>query len=73
MAISLRTPRLFLHEWRDADCEPFAAISADPEVRAMLPQLPDRAERRLDRGDMRPLGRAWLWSAGDRKYRVERS
>src|SRR5260370_18472623 len=43
MAISLRTPRLLLRECRDADCEPFAAISADPEVMAMLPPLPNRA------------------------------
>jgi RimJ/RimL family protein N-acetyltransferase len=43
MAILLRTPRLILREWREADCEPFAAISADPEVMAMLPKLKDRA------------------------------
>jgi RimJ/RimL family protein N-acetyltransferase len=43
MAISLRTPRLVLREWRDADAEPFAAMSADREVMAMLSPLPDRA------------------------------
>jgi RimJ/RimL family protein N-acetyltransferase len=43
MALSLRTPRLLLREWGDTDREPFAAISADPEVMAMLPPLPDRA------------------------------
>jgi RimJ/RimL family protein N-acetyltransferase len=43
MAIFLRTLRLLLREWREADCEPFAAISADPDVMAMLPKLPDRA------------------------------
>jgi RimJ/RimL family protein N-acetyltransferase len=43
VAISLRTPRLLLREWREADYEPFAAISADPAVMAMLPKLPDRA------------------------------
>jgi RimJ/RimL family protein N-acetyltransferase len=43
MAISLRTDRLLLREWREADCEPFAAMSADPEVMAMLPKLPNRA------------------------------
>jgi RimJ/RimL family protein N-acetyltransferase len=32
MAIALRTPRLLLREWRDDDYEPFAAMSADPEV-----------------------------------------
>lgn len=43
MAVALRTPRLLLREWREADREPFAAMSADPEVMAMLPPLPDRA------------------------------
>jgi len=43
MALALRTPRLLLREWRDEDAEPFAAMSADPEVMAMLPPLPDRA------------------------------
>lgn len=43
MAISLRTPRLLLREWRASDLEPFTAISADPEVMAMLPPLPNRA------------------------------
>jgi len=43
VAIALRTSRLLLREWRDRDCEPFAAISSDPEVMAMLPPLPDRA------------------------------
>jgi RimJ/RimL family protein N-acetyltransferase len=42
MTISLRTARLLLREWRYADCEPFAAMSADPEVMAMLAKLPDR-------------------------------
>ena len=32
MAVSLRTPRLLLREWRDDDYRPFAAIWADPEV-----------------------------------------
>jgi RimJ/RimL family protein N-acetyltransferase len=43
VAVALRTPRLLLREWRDEDAEPFAAMSADPEVMAMLPPLPDRA------------------------------
>lgn len=43
MAIALRTPRLLLREWREADAEPFAAMSADPEVMQYLPPLPDRA------------------------------
>lgn len=36
MAIALRTPRLILREWRDDDLEPFAAMSADPEVMELL-------------------------------------
>jgi RimJ/RimL family protein N-acetyltransferase len=35
MTLALRTPRLLLREWRDADREPFAAMSADPEVMAI--------------------------------------
>lgn len=34
----LRTPRLLLRRWREADREPFAAINADPEVMAHFPQ-----------------------------------
>jgi RimJ/RimL family protein N-acetyltransferase len=43
MALALRTPRLILREWRDADAEPFAAMSADPEVMRYLVGFPDRA------------------------------
>src|SRR5205823_1359043 len=35
--VALRTPRLLLREWRDDDREPFAAMSADPQVMAYLP------------------------------------
>jgi ribosomal-protein-alanine N-acetyltransferase len=42
MAVALRTPRLLLREWRDADIDPFFALLATPEVTAMLPPLPDR-------------------------------
>ncbi|MBI3515881.1 MAG: GNAT family N-acetyltransferase [Proteobacteria bacterium] len=42
-APSLRTPRLILRPWRDADLEPFAAMAADPEVMAHLSQEPGRA------------------------------
>jgi RimJ/RimL family protein N-acetyltransferase len=35
--VALRTPRLLLREWRDEDAEPFAAMSADPEVLRYLP------------------------------------
>jgi len=42
MAISLRTPRLLLREWRDDDRELFARMSADPVVMEMLLPM-DRA------------------------------
>jgi ribosomal-protein-alanine N-acetyltransferase len=34
----LRTPRLLLRRWREADREPFAALNADPEVMAHFPE-----------------------------------
>ena len=43
MAVALRTPRLLLREWRDADREPFAAMTADPDVMRYYPPKPDRA------------------------------
>ena len=43
-APSLRTPRLLLRPWRDADREPFAAMNADPEVMEHYPASLTRAE-----------------------------
>ena len=43
MAVSLRTRRLVLREWREEDAEPFAAMSADPAVMRYLVPFPDRA------------------------------
>jgi RimJ/RimL family protein N-acetyltransferase len=44
MAMTLRTSRLVLREWRDEDREPFAAMCADPEVMRFYRQpLGDRA------------------------------
>ncbi len=40
----LRTQRLLLREWRDADRGPFAALNADPEVMALFPAQLTRAE-----------------------------
>jgi len=39
----LRTERLLLRRWRDADRAPFAALNADPEVMRYFPSRPDRA------------------------------
>ena len=40
----LRTERLLLRRWRDADREPFAALNADPRVMEYLPKLLSREE-----------------------------
>ena len=36
MTLALRTPRLLLRGWRDADLDPFAALSADPVAMELL-------------------------------------
>lgn len=40
----MRTERLLMRHWRDADREPFAALNADPVVMRHFPRLIDRAE-----------------------------
>jgi RimJ/RimL family protein N-acetyltransferase len=40
----IRTERLWLRSWRDADLAPFAALNADPEVTRYLPAPLSRAE-----------------------------
>ncbi len=40
----LRTERLVLRPWRDADLAPFAALNADPEVMRHFPTTLSRAE-----------------------------
>lgn len=40
----LRTERLLLRPWRDADLEPFAALNADPRVMRYFPSVMRRAE-----------------------------
>ncbi len=42
-AAPLRTDRLLLRSWRDADRDPFAALNADPVVGEFLPGPLDRA------------------------------
>ena len=39
----LRTERLLLRRWRDADLEPFAALNADPAVMEHFPAVHDRS------------------------------
>jgi RimJ/RimL family protein N-acetyltransferase len=43
VAVVLRTPRLILREWRDADAGPFARMSADPLVMEHLLPFAERA------------------------------
>lgn len=40
---TLRTERLILRPWKDADFAPFAAMSADPQVMEHFPAMLDRA------------------------------
>jgi RimJ/RimL family protein N-acetyltransferase len=40
----IRTDRLLLRDWRDADRAPFAALNADSEVMEFLPKLLTREE-----------------------------
>jgi RimJ/RimL family protein N-acetyltransferase len=42
--VELRTERLVLRAWREADREPFAALNADPEVMRHFPSTLDRTE-----------------------------
>ena len=37
----IKTPRLVLREWRDADTDPFAALCADPRVMEYFPSVMD--------------------------------
>jgi len=41
--IELRTKRLLLRPWRDADVEPLTEINAHPDVHQFLSRQPDRA------------------------------
>ena len=40
--VELRTKRLLLRPWRDADLEPLVALNAHPEVYEFLTSVPDR-------------------------------
>lgn len=40
----IRTERLLLRRWREADLEPFAALNADPRVTEFMPAALTRAE-----------------------------
>jgi RimJ/RimL family protein N-acetyltransferase len=40
---TIRTDRLLMRRWRDADRAPYAAMNADPEVMRFFPAVMDRA------------------------------
>lgn len=42
--VELRTERLLLRQWRDADLDPFAALNADPETMRFFPAPLPREE-----------------------------
>jgi RimJ/RimL family protein N-acetyltransferase len=61
----IRTERLLLRQWRDADRYRWAAMNADREVRAHFPKVLDRAEsdQALDRMAQAIGARGWgLWA-----------
>jgi ribosomal-protein-alanine N-acetyltransferase len=63
--VELRTKRLLLRAWREADREPFAALNADPAVMEHFPSTLDRSEsdalvdRIIERMDRQGFG---LWA-----------
>ncbi|CAA9336324.1 MAG: Acetyltransferase, GNAT family [uncultured Nocardioidaceae bacterium] len=62
--VVLRTQRLVLRPWTEADREPFAAMGADPEVMRHFPGLLDRAasDAFVDRCMQRFTDQGWgLW------------
>jgi RimJ/RimL family protein N-acetyltransferase len=63
----LRTERLLLRQWRDADLDAFAALNADPEVMRHLPARLSRPESDQMAGFIRGglEERGWgLWAVG---------
>ena len=61
----LRTDRLIMRRWRDEDREPFAAITADPEVQRYFPAPLTRAEADafVDQMQAEHQERGWsLWA-----------
>lgn len=67
----IRTERLVLRRWQDADLEPFAAMNADPEVMEHFPSPLSKAEsdamvERIEAGfDRRGFG-LWAVTVEDR-------
>jgi RimJ/RimL family protein N-acetyltransferase len=63
--LTLTTRRLLLRPWRYADREPFAAMSADPQVMAHFPARLTRAESDalVERFEQSFAKRGWGWFA----------
>ena len=55
MPTTLTTDRLILRPWREADFEPFAAMSADPAVMEYFPATLSRAESDAVAGKLKSL------------------
>ena len=65
MDATLRTDRLLLRRWREADRDPFAALNADPEVMEHFAAPLDRAasDALADRCDAHLAASGWgLWA-----------
>jgi RimJ/RimL family protein N-acetyltransferase len=61
----LRTERLLLRTWRESDLAPWAALNADPEVRAHFPGVLTRAQSDASAERFRAelAERGWGWWA----------
>ena len=61
----LRTERLLLRHWRDADLDPWAALNADPEVLAHLggPRTRERSAASMAAFEADLAARGWGWWA----------
>jgi RimJ/RimL family protein N-acetyltransferase len=61
----MRTERLLLREWREADRDPWAALNADPAVREFFPSVLTReqSDEAFDRISGQLADRGWgLWA-----------
>ena len=59
--IEVRTPRLLLRQWRDFDREPYAALSADPQVMRFFRDTQSRevSDRNIDVWQAEIIERGW--------------
>lgn len=65
MTVELRTGRLLLRQWRDADLDPWAAMNADPQVREFFPGVLTRDDAAASMASFRADldRRGWGWWA----------